>query len=396
MKKVLYLTHDGLTDSLGESQVLSYILELEKRSINYYIISFEKRKNKGKIKRINKLLENKNIRWHPITYYNKPFILGTLFNIVQLYFLLLYILIFNRPNLIHARSYLMTFVAISFKKIININVIFDMRGFWIDEKIESNSWSELQKSIVIDRLRFLESYSFKKADFIIALTNASKQELIAKFSIDSKNIEVIPTCVNNKYFYYDENIRQSFRSKLGIDQDTSIFLYSGSIGGYYNFDEMINIFIELKKIKQNSLFFILSVVDRNFILNKLRSRNINESDFIIDSCNLEDVHKYLCMADIGLILYDNSYSSLARCPTKMGEYIKCNLKVLAPLNVGDLNNVFNLNKNIGVQFDDYSKGSYKKALNKIIKFSRDEKVENFSFFDLEDGVNKYHNVYERF
>ena len=396
MKKVLYLTHDGLTDSLGESQVLSYILELEKRRINYYIISFEKRKNKGKIKRINKLLENKNIRWHPITYYNKPFILGTLFNIIQLYFLLLYILIFNRPNLIHARSYLMTFVAISFKKIININVIFDMRGFWIDEKIESNSWSELQKSIVIDRLRFLESYSFKKVDFIIALTNASKQELIAKFSINSKNIEVIPTCVNNKYFYYDENIRKSFRSKLGIDQDTSIFLYSGSIGGYYNFDEMINIFIELKKIKQNSLFFVLSLVDRNFILNKFRSRNINESDFIIDSCNLEDVHKYLCMADIGLILYDNSYSSLARCPTKMGEYIKCNLKVLAPLNVGDLNNVFNLNKNIGVQFDDYSKVSYKKALNKIIKFSRDEKVENFSFFDLEDGVNKYHNVYERF
>lgn len=396
MKKVLYLTHDGLTDSLGESQVLSYILELEKRRINYYIISFEKRKNKGKIKRINKLLENKNIRWHPITYYNKPFILGTLFNVIQLYFLLLYILIFNRPNLIHARSYLMTFVAISLKKIININVIFDMRGFWIDEKIESNSWSELQKSIVIDRLRFLESYSFKKADFIIALTNASKQELIAKFSINSKNIEVIPTCVNNKYFYYDENIRKSFRSKLGIDQDTSIFLYSGSIGGYYNFDEMINIFIELKKIKQNSLFFVLSLVDRNFILNKFRSRNINESDFIIDSCNLEDVHKYLCMADIGLILYDNSYSSLARCPTKMGEYIKCNLKVLAPLNVGDLNNVFNLNKNIGVQFDDYSKVSYNKALNKIIKFSRDEKVENFSFFDLEDGVNKYHNVYERF
>ena len=86
MKKVLYLTHDGLTDSLGESQVLSYILELEKRRINYYIISFEKRKNKGKINRINKLLENKNIRWHPITYYNKPFILGTLFNVIQLYF----------------------------------------------------------------------------------------------------------------------------------------------------------------------------------------------------------------------------------------------------------------------------------------------------------------------
>jgi hypothetical protein len=40
--KVLYLTYDGLTDPLGQSQVLPYIVGLSKKDIDFTVISFEK------------------------------------------------------------------------------------------------------------------------------------------------------------------------------------------------------------------------------------------------------------------------------------------------------------------------------------------------------------------
>lgn len=395
-KRVIYISHDGLTDSLGESQVLSYILELEKKGVSYDVISFEKKNNKEKIKRVKELIDKKNIKWHQFIYYNKPFVLGTVYNLVQLYFLLFYLITLRNPNFIHSRGYLMSFVAISLKIILGVKVVFDMRGFWIDEKIESNSWNGFYKKPLLRLLRFLEKYSFRAADSIIALTHASRLELVNKFKVCKNKIEVIPTCVNEKLFFYDEKKGKELRSKFHIEPNKTILLYSGSIGGYYDFDEMINIFIELKKIKENSLFFILSKIEKKFLLKKLASRNISKSDFIIDSCNIEEVYEYLCMADIGLILYNNSYSSLARCPTKMGEYIKCELKVLAPSNVGDLNYFYELDKNIGVQFSDYNSKSYEDALRLILKLKRKDVVNDFNYFDLELGVNKYLGVYENY
>ena len=41
-KNVLYISYDGMTDPLGQSQVLPYISGLNKYGINFHLISFEK------------------------------------------------------------------------------------------------------------------------------------------------------------------------------------------------------------------------------------------------------------------------------------------------------------------------------------------------------------------
>ena len=42
-KQVLYLSYDGITDALGQSQILPYVLGLEKLGHSFHIISFEKK-----------------------------------------------------------------------------------------------------------------------------------------------------------------------------------------------------------------------------------------------------------------------------------------------------------------------------------------------------------------
>jgi hypothetical protein len=41
--KALYLSYDGLTDPLGQAQILPYLLGLEQQGMGFVIISFEKK-----------------------------------------------------------------------------------------------------------------------------------------------------------------------------------------------------------------------------------------------------------------------------------------------------------------------------------------------------------------
>ncbi len=43
MKSVLYTTYDGLTDPLGQSQILPYLQQLCREGYQFTILSFEKR-----------------------------------------------------------------------------------------------------------------------------------------------------------------------------------------------------------------------------------------------------------------------------------------------------------------------------------------------------------------
>ena len=52
MKQILYITYDGLTDPLGQSQVLPYIVALSAAGYKFTIVSFEKKQRLAKEKKI--------------------------------------------------------------------------------------------------------------------------------------------------------------------------------------------------------------------------------------------------------------------------------------------------------------------------------------------------------
>ena len=42
LRKILYISYDGMTDPLGQSQVLPYLVGLTKKGCQFHLISFEK------------------------------------------------------------------------------------------------------------------------------------------------------------------------------------------------------------------------------------------------------------------------------------------------------------------------------------------------------------------
>ena len=139
---VLYLSYDGMTDPLGQSQVLPYIIKLSKYNYNFTLISFEKKDIFFKNKTIIEEMCNDNsIDWQPFFYSKNPPILSTLWDIFRMYNRAKTLYEKKHFQLIHCRSYITSLIGLRFKKKYNIKFIFDMRGFWADERVDGNLWS---------------------------------------------------------------------------------------------------------------------------------------------------------------------------------------------------------------------------------------------------------------
>ena len=84
-KKILFISYDGMTDPLGQSQVIPYLQGLSKKGFQFFLLSCEKQeaftKNETAVK---KMLADYNIRWIPIAYTKKPPVLSTLKDIINL------------------------------------------------------------------------------------------------------------------------------------------------------------------------------------------------------------------------------------------------------------------------------------------------------------------------
>jgi hypothetical protein len=71
-KNILYISYDGMTDQLGQSQVLPYLCGLGKLGYTFTLLSCEKAEKYHQNKTvIEKICAENNIDWQPIFYTKK-------------------------------------------------------------------------------------------------------------------------------------------------------------------------------------------------------------------------------------------------------------------------------------------------------------------------------------
>jgi len=128
--KIIYLSYDGMTDTLGQSQVIPYLAGLRKLGHEIDILSFEKPQAfKTKREFIGKLLKEKGIGWHPQVYHKNPPILSTVYDLYCMKVSAAELFRKNRYDWVHARSYISGLAALEMKRKFPIKFLFDMRGF---------------------------------------------------------------------------------------------------------------------------------------------------------------------------------------------------------------------------------------------------------------------------
>lgn len=384
---VLYLSYDGLTDPLGQSQILPYLIKLSS-DYEITIVSFEKPgRFKNGEREIRKIMEAKGMHWAPLKYHKYPPVISTLYDLYKLEKLAFQLHQRNHFSIVHCRSYLTSIVGLRFKRRTQAKFIFDMRGFWADERVEGGLWN-LSNPIFRSIYNFFkkkERQFIQEADHTISLTENARSEIFS-WGLTSKPIAVIPTCVDIDFFVNNnsEQGKNELLNKLGIKPATPILLYLGSWGTWYLTDEMIEYYQCLKREIPTLIFLIVSQ-DKIQIPAGI-------PDVIVTSAKREDVPNFIGIAWASIFFIKPSFSKKASSATKMGEMLAIGTPVITNTGWGDIDTFFGKFNGV-VAKEDHA--TFKKAtdwlmIKEVIK-SNNEILGDLS---LETGVKRYKAVYK--
>jgi glycosyltransferase involved in cell wall biosynthesis len=402
--QILYLSYDGINDPLGQSQVLPYLTGLAKIGYKIHLISAEKQISNRKAIQIKEVLKQKNINWNYINYTKNPPIISTLFDIWKINNKIKETLKLNQIQLIHCRGYITSLLGLYYKKKRKIPFLFDMRGFFADERKDSTNWNINNPIyyLIYKWFKKRELDFFKHADYIISLTKRGEQIIKNEITHNSNlNIEIIPCCVDLIKFDYNP-IRISdtdkVRTELNIEKKAKVFTYLGSLGTWYMIDEMLQFFKKLSELIPDSIFLFITNDSEKIILEAIDRNQSQHSKFRITKQPSNKVPLYLSVSDWGLFFILPAFSKKASSPTKLAEFFAMGIPVITNSEIGDVDEIVNMN-NAGIVISDFSENEINKAAKLCIDFEKQNpayyRMISERNFDVEDGILKYSSVYKR-
>ena len=400
--RILFISIDGMTDPLGGAQVLPYLERLSVIGHRCTIVSLEKSDRFAEHReRIQKQCDASAIQWMPVAYYHRPPLAAQIANIWRLQRSAANLLANERYDIVHARGLLPALVASKMKAKFGIPYLFDMRGFWADERIEGGIWT-LRNPILRAMYAYLKSEerrTLAEADGIVTLTKvASKLIPDITGSQPTTNLEVIPCCVDLNLFSGPSAAeRRESRHALGITDDRPVVAYLGSIGTWYMLDEMLEFFRVQLRRDLRSKFLFITQDEPDQIKRCARSVGVNADSLIFRKGNRHEIPLLLAGVDYGLFFIRPTFSKSASSPTKLGELLAVGLPVVANAGVGDVGEIFD-EFDAGPLVRQFTDHEYERALQNLAE-RRSTGIplkENMKrWFDLDVGVRRYDSVYRK-
>lgn len=399
---VLYLSYDGMTDPLGQSQVLPYLSELSKHGYEFHLISFEKTDRYQKHhKVIEKICRENKINWHPQDYNQGGGLKTTLKQVREMQKVAFDLHRKYNFKIVHCRSYISALIGKKMKRKFGTKFIFDMRGFWANERIDGNIWS-LSSPVyrtIYNYFKRKEVQFFQSADYTISLTENGKNEILSwkEFKQNPIDIQVIPCCVDLEKFNpsrVDTVQKNELKKNLQLEDSEYILGYIGSIGTWYMLSEMLDYFKILQEEKPTAKFLFVSGESREKITKEAQKKSIDTEKIIVKSCLHHEMPTYISLFDTSVFFIKPAYSKKASSPTKQGELMAMGVPVVCNFGVGDTDKIV-LQNEAGLVISEFSEDSYRKSIVNPQDFDSEKIIEGASrVFSLKEGAKNYLKVYK--
>lgn len=401
---VLYLSYTGMTDPLGQSQVLAYILGLTRLDkYAFTIISLENPKNFQVEKdQVQALCDASGIKWIPLMYHSTPRILGSFKDIRNIKLTIKKLQAESPFQIVHCRSYRGSLVGHWMKKKFGTRFIFDMRGFWADERVEGNIW-DMKKPVyrlIYNYFKKKERVLLRDADQTICLTNNARN-VIQNWKLPFKiaPIAVIPCCVDLDLFKkngVNQIQERELRLKYDLPDDAYIISYLGSLGTWYELDEMLAFFSHWLKQNPQALFLFITKEPQQMIHEAARKAGVGADRLRIFSVPRAQVPALLALSNCGLFFYKQTFSRKACSPVKLGELMSMGIPVICNAGVGDTTGIVE-KYNAGIVVDTYDQTKYPLVIRSFLSCQFDRGLIRKGAekeFALQEGVLAYDEVYQ--
>lgn len=397
MANVLYLTYDGLLEPLGQSQVWEYLKRLS-GSHKVVLVSFEKPEDLSdpiRMKNMRAMAMAAGVTWAPLKYHKRPSAPATAFDILAGILVGFWLTLRYRIDIFHARSYVPAVMALVLKSLLGRRFVFDMRGFWADERVDGGIWP--RDGSLYRTAKWFEKRLLLSADRVVSLTMAAV-EAMRRFPYLERRapiFDVITTCTDLELFSPPISpakppVEQWPRPlKLG---------YVGTVGVWYLFDETIICFKMILEDLPDAHLHILNRGDHAYIRDCLKRHDIPASAVTLESTDRAGVARAMKAMDAGMFFIKPAFSKVASAPTKLGEFLGCGVPCLSNAGVGDMADILH-GSSVGVALSDFSESAMREGIRKIVAMIRDPetakrcRIEALRHFSIDDGVASYDRIY---
>ncbi len=394
-----------MTDPLGQSQVLPYLEGLSKTGKKIHLISFEKEERfKSNKTLIEEQCSLSGIIWHPLKYTKKPPVLSTLYDLYRLYHTAKRLDNKYHFQIYHCRSQLTAMVGSILAKKNSAKYIFDMRGFWVDERIEGNIWNLSNPifKIIYRLLKKKEKHLFLQANAIVSLTNKAIPLIkeIQEKPASKQIIKVIPCCADIDFFdpsKISNETKKKLRFELNIPDGAFILSYLGGIGTWYLCSEMLDFYSRLTFKFNDAYFLFITQENPEMILKLADEKGILRNKIIIKPAQRKEVPALLSLSDASVFFIKPSFSKQASSPTKQGEIMSMGIPLICNSGIGDTDLIVK-EANSGVVCNSFSDASYDEAillLTKTISIEKRNQIRQSAnkYFSLKEGIASYNDLF---
>jgi glycosyltransferase involved in cell wall biosynthesis len=353
--------------------VLPYLIRLADR-YDITLISFEK--GGDDVASLGEDLNRQGITWVPLRYHRRPPVLSTILDVLQARRALIRAARSGGPAILHVRSYVPALMALIARRRTGGRLLFDIRGFWADERVEGGLWR--RGGLLYRVAKRYERQFFARADAIVTLTAASVPQIRSWTGQREVPIEVIPTCVDLERFG-DRPPRPEGPHAMWV----------GSIGTWYRFD--------LAAPLAAALSMPLTVITRQV---DLARATLGDYPAELRSATPDGVPAELFAGDAGLCLIASSFSKTASAPTRFAEHLAAGMPVMVTPGVGDLESIVEEN-GVGVVLRGEDEDSIRQAALRMRELAVDSEAQARcrrvarELFDVNSGAARYAELYER-
>ncbi len=400
---VLYISYDGMTDPLGQSQVIPYLEGLSKEGYVFTILSFEKKERFAKHSdEIAQRLKRSNIDWLPLSYTKSPPVLSTVWDVWRMKRKAFELHREKRFSIVHCRSYISSLVGIQLKQKLGLKFVFDMRGFYADERVDGGLWKLANPiyKLVHDYFKRKEKEFLSEADYTVSLTHKGKQIIHTWKEVKGQPVpvEVIPCCANLDLFSpagVDQLFLSTLSRKFEIGKTEFILSYLGSLGTWYMPDEMMDFFYCLLQHRPDARFLFITQDTKASVIARAAGKNIPADRIIVAHAKHNEVPAYLALSTVAIFFIKPVFSKKASSPTKQGEIMGLGLPQICNSGVGDVDEI--ADEKCGVLVHQFTANDYQSAISTLLAKTYDsgyirQRAEDI--YSLEQGVARYKKVYE--
>jgi glycosyltransferase involved in cell wall biosynthesis len=358
--RFVYVSGD-LRETVTDSQVINWLELYQKQGIRFDLVligglkSYLEKKNtrKNKIREAQERLDGNVYDFFAI----KP---GTqlyqamVFGILNLLFMK--DILTGSTIILHVRS-AATGPALKWLKRFypRVKIIYDIRGAGAEEYI--NHYRKESESISSDvessyrRILNEEISLLDLCDKAFCVSRKLREYFLSKKQFPLNKFEIVPCCADEQLFFYDDAVRNSIRSELGIADDRLVLLYSGGLDRPWQIPDFVfDVFANL--YKRDEKIFLICLTPHQEIVDKFALKHhISELDIWTSYIGYHDINRYLNAADIGLLFREDTPTNNVASPTKFAEYLMAGLPVLISRGIGDLSGFVSEHPEVGLVVD---------------------------------------------